>query len=165
MLASLAEDGMESKILSTIGLLLGLGGAIPIGVELAGEERIGNWMARLAPQLEGLIRSRVVTASVLIIVALLVALNIALAVGMDLRFRDSEEFLPSRPWARSFLSIVVAVIALPVLSKGSLRFVALLGTMADRLKSPDTSISTLVWIGAFAIMVAFGCQMAAVWLA
>ncbi len=52
-----------------------------------------------------------------------------------------------------------------VLGAGALMLIGLLPKVAERLRSPDKSISTLVWIGAFAILVAFGCQMAAVWLA
>ena len=128
---------------------------IPVAIELAGEQRTGNWIAKeVVPKLDGLDRNSAMFASFFIIAVIL-----AVGVGPGL-----VGDLPGPWWMELIIVAVAGGGGGVVLSAVSLMFIHLLPNVADRLKAEE-SITTLVWIGAFALLVAFGCQMAAVWLA
>lgn len=149
---------MEAKILSTIGLVLGMGGAIPIAIQLAGEERAGSWIATVLGHWPDTLRRKDVQRSI-VVVPLVVT---ALAMGVVFALID---VVPGPAWVELPVVMLGGGVSGAVLGPTVLISVRLLSALAGRLRSPCHSISTLVWAASFAILTAFGCQIAAVWLA
>ena len=148
---------MEAKILSTIALFVGLGGAIPVAIQLAGEERTGDWIARVAPGLNWLTKRRA------LIVASLLPLLVVPSIFLGLI--SSGAFSPDPSWQEITILWVGPTVVWAVGVTVLYTSIRSLPKVAERLQDKDKSISTLVLIGAVAIVVAFWCQMAAVWLA
>ncbi len=152
---------MESKILSTVRLVLGLLGAIPIAVELAGEQRVGEWLAvRLRPRLDRL-RTQLAARRLLWIVAILLTSALGALVTVSVMAAGDYSILPV-----AILGYVGALTGYISVTRWVLKASQVaLERLNTRLQSPSGSIATLVWLGATSILVAFGCQVAAVWLA